>query len=600
MSAILKTYIHKEGSARTLENYLRKNGRSIAFDYCPELRNPENWSAEFDADRKALNKDKGRKVYHFIISPDPREHTDLDSLRNLATEWADTNFPLAKWAIHYHKDNAGSILHAHIAVNAVQMDGKKIQIGRKQYNDIRLSTHELAEENGMTMNAPLSERDIAQAYHDRDDLGKTWEDNININRLRVKKEFCKPKTAAEKRIEARGQKTWKQEIRETIDKNKVIARTWDEFCDLMEKDGITVKETYNRRIHRRACTFIIKEPVYNKLTKKYFTFAVKDANLSTDVYHPDKYMRHMISRDFAPVFNNPAPKPAPKSQPEVKQTIITVKRFRFRLSESSKPTIKNMPEAIAQPSLWTFNAKNGVLPRVVREHHVYNAKVTAQALNIVRQSQDVNLNELKEQIEREQQLENAAQEKADNSSRCIEAYDKYKDMTENSYRYNWWEIEAHEEKIEKAGGKTIKSTKRWRSKESQLKKIDKLQQPYKQEKQQHITEATEHRNKKKELKREYNNINNARNIVRAAQNCTNDWSKSQVAKPKPLPLTPPPERQAIDYARYKLRMQRRAQQKQLQLQQQQKQAEQRRLQEQQRKQEQANNRQQHRRHSRGR
>ncbi len=68
---IVKTYIHEEGSTRTLQNYLfrGKDGseRILGADYSKRINNIEFWGREFDEERKLFNKDTGRRAYHFVF-----------------------------------------------------------------------------------------------------------------------------------------------------------------------------------------------------------------------------------------------------------------------------------------------------------------------------------------------------------------------------------------------------------------------------------------------------------------------------------------------------------------------------------------------------
>ena len=290
MSAILKTYIHKVGGCSNLQRYLEKdkegNHRTLAFDFSPRINNPAQWSAEFDSDRKNFRKDFGRKCYHFVISPDPTDEANLEQVRQLATSWVNQNFSNSKYAIYYHDDNNDGILHAHICVNAVQFDGYKIHIDRKKYDNIRLDTHHIAENLGMKTPAPKSEREI-------------YLENIYNNKNKNERQkFFNPKTASEKRIENRGFRTWKQQLRDLIDINKTYARGWDDFVQLMKKDGVEVRETFNHKTKEIGYTYHFIDPVFNKKTKKEFHFACKDKNLSDDPSQPNKYCREKIIECF--------------------------------------------------------------------------------------------------------------------------------------------------------------------------------------------------------------------------------------------------------------------------------------------------------------
>ena len=115
---------------------------------------------------------------------------------------------------------------------------------------------------------------------------------------------CRPKSACEKRIESRGFKTWKQQLRDIIDINKQCATDWQSFVELMNRDGIEVRETHNKRTGEIGYTYHFKEPVFNKKTGKEFHFACKDKNLSDNADNPLKYTRSEIYYFFD--FKTPA------------------------------------------------------------------------------------------------------------------------------------------------------------------------------------------------------------------------------------------------------------------------------------------------------
>jgi hypothetical protein len=61
---------------------------------------------------------KGLRSYnHYIISPDPRDAINIETLSLLATNFALEFARGCEVAIIYHDDNAGHILHAHVVVN---------------------------------------------------------------------------------------------------------------------------------------------------------------------------------------------------------------------------------------------------------------------------------------------------------------------------------------------------------------------------------------------------------------------------------------------------------------------------------------------------
>ena len=84
-----------------IQDYLEKNNRGIARDFLnfsTDLDHTRNWSYFFDKTRAKYGNDKrwGGKdpvtYQHFIVSPDPRDGVDIDTLRAFVTEWANELF----------------------------------------------------------------------------------------------------------------------------------------------------------------------------------------------------------------------------------------------------------------------------------------------------------------------------------------------------------------------------------------------------------------------------------------------------------------------------------------------------------------------------
>lgn len=121
---------------RNVRKYLEKNGRAIARDFFNlswderEMRSYDQagkeaieWDREMDRMRASFGNDapcKGRKARtykHFVISPDPEDDIDIESLRGIASDWALRFFGDHQIAIVYHDDNTNGIPHAHVVVN---------------------------------------------------------------------------------------------------------------------------------------------------------------------------------------------------------------------------------------------------------------------------------------------------------------------------------------------------------------------------------------------------------------------------------------------------------------------------------------------------
>ena len=150
-----------------IQDYLEKNNRAIARDFLnfpTDRDHTRNWSYFFDETRAEYGNDRqwGGKdpvtYQHFIVSPDPRDEVDLDTLRAFVTEWANDLFGgeegslgTFEVAIVYHDDNNRGIPHAHVVVNNTNLEtGNKLHTSRKESKYLATHLQDLALKYGLT------------------------------------------------------------------------------------------------------------------------------------------------------------------------------------------------------------------------------------------------------------------------------------------------------------------------------------------------------------------------------------------------------------------------------------------------------------------
>lgn len=215
-----------------IQDYLEKNNRAIARDFLNfslDRDHTRNWSYFFDMSRARDGNDRrwGGKdpvtYQHFIISPDPRDGVDLDTLRAFVTEWANDLFGGGKGslgefevAIVYHDDNKRGIPHAHAVVNNTDLaTGKKLHISNSQNKYLATHLQDLALKYGLT------------AFEN--DGPAKLEPTLKVKR-----------TAAENAIRKERKFSWKQELRNVAD---IAVRTSDgipQFLDACAAYGVEV------------------------------------------------------------------------------------------------------------------------------------------------------------------------------------------------------------------------------------------------------------------------------------------------------------------------------------------------------------------------
>lgn len=215
-----------------IQDYLEKNNRAIARDFLnfpTDRDHTRNWSYFFDETRAQYGNERqwGGKdpvtYQHFIVSPDPRDKVDIDTLRAFVTEWANDLFGGGEGshgafevAIVYHDDNERGIPHAHVVVNNTDLEtGKKLHLSNSQNKFLATHLQDLALKYGLT------------AFEN--DGPAKLEPTLKIKR-----------TAAENAIRKERKFSWKQELRNVAD---IAVRTSDgipQFLDACAAYGVEV------------------------------------------------------------------------------------------------------------------------------------------------------------------------------------------------------------------------------------------------------------------------------------------------------------------------------------------------------------------------
>lgn len=150
-----------------IQKYLEKDNRAIGHDFVNIITPDEMraWGYFMDKTRAFFQNDSytNRKpvmYYHFIISPDPRDEVDLQTLRSLTLDWVHHFFGddfdsgvLGSYevAIVYHDDNTHHIPHAHIVVNNTNIEtGRRLHLDNKTNRKLLPDKlQELAKEKGL-------------------------------------------------------------------------------------------------------------------------------------------------------------------------------------------------------------------------------------------------------------------------------------------------------------------------------------------------------------------------------------------------------------------------------------------------------------------
>lgn len=221
-----------------IQDYLERDGereRALARDFVNLHTEVERnrWAETMDRTRRIAGNDAGWRgkqavtYQHFILSPDPADGCDLDTLRSLALEWTreffgdeDEGGPGAlgsyEVAIIYHDDNANGIPHAHVIVNNTDLDTmRRLHVDPKENDMLADRLQEMAAERGLS------------AF-----------DNSLPKPERVKRgSFV---TRAERERIAKGKFCYKQDLRDLVDICRRISRTEEQFVGRMTSMGAGV------------------------------------------------------------------------------------------------------------------------------------------------------------------------------------------------------------------------------------------------------------------------------------------------------------------------------------------------------------------------
>ena len=242
--AMLKSISGHEPVGARIGEYLRtKNGRcddrTLAWDLLnmPFQHGEQGWEAAMEETCRRFRNDReiaGKKtVYyrHFIISPDPRDNVDLDTLRSLACDWAHAMFGdeesrregffgTEEVAICYHDDNANGIPHAHLIVNCTNVaNGKRMHLSNA---DVR----ELLPDTLQSMAA---------------DLGLSFFDNS-----RRAPRFGAYLTKVERAFAREGRFSWKQDIRDKVQIALRTTRDVESFSQRLDELGVVLSPSATR------------------------------------------------------------------------------------------------------------------------------------------------------------------------------------------------------------------------------------------------------------------------------------------------------------------------------------------------------------------
>ena len=224
-----------------IRDYLElKDGRSraIAHDFVNihGKDHQRNWGYVMDRTRETFGNDKSWRgkdavtYNHFVVSPDPRDGVDVDTLRELTMRWVHEFFGdgatagrLGNYevAVVYHDDNENRVPHAHVIVNNTDLDS-----GRRLHrnNDVN--------EQALPNRLQEIAKDMGLRHFDNDENDKARKEMQQAGRYFTKEE---------RKLLRRGRFSWKQDLANNLQVARRTSRSESEFLEACGRLGIAVE-----------------------------------------------------------------------------------------------------------------------------------------------------------------------------------------------------------------------------------------------------------------------------------------------------------------------------------------------------------------------
>lgn len=226
-------------------------GRCLAKEFLNMLAwRTSQWAKEFDRRRMIEGNDRpyhGKPAVQYVhaeISPDPRDAVTVEEMVSFAREWAahwfGDDFEPGKLgcfqvAIGIHDDNENGIMHAHVVVNNTDLlTGKRLHFNRDDNRAAQHTAQDLARERGWHYFDNTADRKWVKA-----------EAGLPLSKRRASLSVGTPPTIAERRMAERGERIWKDSVRDKVNASRCISRTEEEFADACEAMGMHVRKAGN-------------------------------------------------------------------------------------------------------------------------------------------------------------------------------------------------------------------------------------------------------------------------------------------------------------------------------------------------------------------
>lgn len=253
--SVYKVRPSKKRCSDRIQKYLEgKDGERVVaknfINLCGQYEE-EHWAEVMDETRIANRNDlpwNGKSAItfqHFIISPDPKDNPDPQTLRDIVWNWANEFFGRGKGclqesgklgsyqvAIILHDDGTNGILHAHVVVNNTNLiTGKRLQISNTDNHALWDRLQDMMMERGWSHFDSMADLQRAHIEKTRRTYSQEREE-VWTNRV-------------EERSRLDGAFSWKQDLRNLIFIAKETAIDEDSLLDNLEELGVNAHEVVN-------------------------------------------------------------------------------------------------------------------------------------------------------------------------------------------------------------------------------------------------------------------------------------------------------------------------------------------------------------------
>lgn len=168
----------------------------------------------FKADRIMWNKNSGIQA-HIVIQSFKGNECTAEEANRIGQELVRRIAPGHRAMVYTHQESEGGNIHNHIVICAVSHENGKKLDGHGLLYHARNQSDELCKEHGLSL---IEERKAEVRY-----------------------------TMAEQAMIDKGQKSWKNDIREAVEEGKAKCRSLEEFKDHLHEHGITIHERGSKK-----------------------------------------------------------------------------------------------------------------------------------------------------------------------------------------------------------------------------------------------------------------------------------------------------------------------------------------------------------------